>query len=421
MTKKVKSLSPAAIKSLQRKASNEKKDLFITDGEGLELVIKHKSASCLWRYRYYKPHTKKRAMLSIGAYPEISIAGARKIKDEYRALLSGGIDPKEHREKQRLSEVMKRENTFRHVATLWFELKKGQGLAEDTLRDIWRSLERNVFPSVGNRPIADLIASNFIEALKPLAAQGKLDTVRRTAQRINEVMYYAVNTGMITANAASQINKAFNAPSAKNMPAIRPEELPDFMQKLATARVERQTRLVIEWQLLTICRPGEAAGARWCEIDFEAKEWRIPEHRLKQRREHVIPLSKQALAILDIMKPISGHREFIFPHNSDPQRPMCVQTANAAIKRMGFGGRLVAHGLRSIASTALNEQGFDPDVIEAALSHIDKNEVRRAYNRSTYLEQRRPLMAWWGNFVEAAASGSVSATGGYRGLKMVNG
>ncbi|HBD2106823.1 TPA: tyrosine-type recombinase/integrase, partial [Escherichia coli] len=181
------------------------------------------------------------------------------------------------------------------------------------------------------------------------------------------------------------------------------------------------TRLVIEWQLLTICRPGEAAGARWCEIDFEAKEWRIPEHRLKQRREHVIPLSKQALAILDVMKPISGHREFIFPHNSDPQRPMCTQTANAAIKRMGFGRRLVAHGLRSIASTALNEQGFDSDVIEAALSHIDKNEVRRAYNRSTYLEQRRPLMAWWGNFVEAAASGSVSATGGYRGLKMVNG
>lgn len=419
MARTGKSLTPAKIKSLQKMALTADKDIFVTDGDGLELRITAIKASALWRFRYVKPHTQRRAMLSLGSYPEVSIADARRIKDEYRSLVASGVDPSEHRKEQRRADETRRANTFQHVAALWFEFKHGQRLAENTLKDIWRSLEKYVFPAIGERPIAALTARDFIDALTPVAAQGKADTVRRLAQRINEVMYYAVNAGLIPANPAAKINKAFNAPIVRHMPAIRPDELPDFMQALAVARIERQTRLVIEWQLLTICRPSEAAGTRWDEIDFQAKEWRIPENRLKQRREHVIPLSKQALAILETMRPISGHREFIFPHYSDPKRPMCEQTANAAIKRMGYGGRLVAHGMRSVASTALNEQGFAPDVIEAALSHLDKDEVRRAYNRSTYLEQRRPLMAWWGDFVEQAATGNLSATGGFRGLKVV--
>ncbi|EBC7820913.1 tyrosine-type recombinase/integrase [Salmonella enterica] len=419
MARTGKSLTPATIKSLQKESLTADKDLFVTDGGGLELVIKSGSASTLWRFRYYRPHNKKRAMLSLGTYPEVSIADARRIKDEYRSLVAAGIDPAEHRQEKRRADEARRANTFQHVAAIWFEFKRGQQLAPNTLRDIWRSLERDVLPSIGERPVTELTARDFIETLKPVAAQGKADTVRRLAQRINEVMYYAVNAGLIPANPAAKISKAFNPPIARHMPAIRPEELPDFMQTLAAARVERQTRLVIEWQLLTICRPKEAAGARWCEIDMKAKEWRIPEDRLKQRREHVVPLCRQALAILEAMRPTSGHREFVFPHNSNPLRPMCEQTANAAIKRMGYGGRLVAHGLRSIASTALNEQGFSPDVIEAALSHLDKDEVRRAYNRSTYLEQRRPLMAWWGDFVAQAATGSLSAANGIRGLKIV--
>lgn len=419
MARNHKSLTPATIKSLQREALASEKDLFVTDGDGLQLVIKAGNSSTLWRFRYYKPHTKQRAMVSLGAYPEIGIADARRIKDEFRSLVASGIDPTEHRKEQRRADEARRANTFQHVAAAWFELKRGQQLAEDTLKDIWRSLEKYVLPAIGEHPITTLTARDFIGALNPVAAQGKADTVRRLAQRINEVMYYAVNAGLIGANPAAKISKAFNAPIVRHMPAIRPEELPDFMQTLAVARVERQTRLVIEWQLLTICRPVEAAGVRWDEINFQSNEWQIPENRLKQRREHVIPLSRQALAILEAMRPISGHRDFVFPHYSDPKRPMCEQTANAAIKRMGYGGKLVAHGLRSVASTALNEQGFSPDVIEAALSHLDKDEVRRAYNRSTYLEQRRPLMAWWGDFVEQAATGSLSAARGMRGLKVV--
>lgn len=172
------------------------------------------------------------------------------------------------------------------------------------------------------------------------------------------------------------------------------------------------------WQLLTITRPAEAAEARWEEVDMEAREWKIPASRMKMNRDHTVPLSDEAIAVLEIMKPLSGNREFIFPSRLKPTQPMNSQKVNASLKRAGFGGILVSHGLRSIASTALNEQGFPPDVIEAALAHVDKNEVRRAYNRSDYLEQRRPMMQWWANFVQVADRGSIFE-GGYNGIKLL--
>lgn len=214
-------------------------------------------------------------------------------------------------------------------------------------------------------------------------------------------MIYAVNTGLIDANPASGVGMAFEKPKKQNMPTLRPEELPKLMRSLVMSNLSVPTRCLIEWQLLTLMRPSEASGARWVEIDLDAKLWTIPAERMKAKREHIVPLSPQALDILEVMKPISAHREHVFPSRNDPRQAMNSQTANAALKRIGFSGRLVAHGLRSIASTAMNEVGFNPDAIEAALAHSDKNEVRRAYNRSTYLDQRAELMAWWGNQVYA--------------------
>ncbi len=231
-------------------------------------------------------------------------------------------------------------------------------------------------------------------------------------------MIFAVNCGVIDANPAGGIGKAFEKPKKKNMPALTPKELPEFMQALSVASIELQTRLLIEWQLLTVTRPSEAVGAMWSEINYDLQEWRIPAERMKMRRDHIIHLSSQALAVLDAMKPISAHRNYLFPSRKNVLQPMNSQTANAAIKRMGYGGRLVAHGMRSIASTALNEQEFNPDVIEAVLAHTGKDSVRNAYNRSTYLEQRRVLMDWWGEFVEQAATGKFTAAEGVRGLRI---
>lgn len=217
-------------------------------------------------------------------------------------------------------------------------------------------------------------------------------------------MIYAVNTGLIDANPASGIGMAFEKPKKKNMPTLRPEELPKLMYSLSMSNLSVQTRCLIEWQLLTLVRPSEASGTQWKEIDFDAKLWRIPAERMKAKREHIVPLSPKALDILEVMKTISAHREYVFPSRNDPQKPMNSQTANAALKRIGYGGKLVAHGLRSIASTAMNEAEFNADVIESALAHSDKNEVRKAYNRSTYLEQRKNLMNWWSSFVHKSLS-----------------
>ena len=197
---------------------------------------------------------------------------------------------------------------------------------------------------------------------------------------------------------------AFEKPKKQNMPTLRPEELPELMHSLVMSNLSVPTRCLIEWQLLTLVRPSEASGARWAEIDLNAKLWTIPAERMKAKREHMVPLSPQALGILELMKPISAHREHIFPSRNDPKLPMNSQTANAALKRIGYSGKLVAHGLRSIASTALNEAGFNSDYIEAALAHTDKNEVRRAYNRSTYFNQRVDIMDWWGRLVTSSSN-----------------
>lgn len=241
-------------------------------------------------------------------------------------------------------------------------------------------------------------ARKLVEALEPIKARGTLETVRRLVQRINEIMIYAVNTGLIDANPASGIGMAFERPKKQDMPTLRPEELPQLIRTLTMSNLSIPTKCLIQWQLLTLVRPSEASGTRWVEIDFHSKLWNIPAERMKAKRQHIVPLSMQALSLLEIMKPISGNREFVFPSRNDPKQPMNSQTANAALKRIGYEGKLVAHGMRSIASTAMNEHGFNADVVEAALAHSDKDEVRRAYNRTTYLVQRQELMHWWGDW-----------------------
>ena len=412
MARKTKPLTDTEIKA----AKPQDKDYQLYDGDGLTLLIKS-SGSKLWQFRYYRPYTKQRTKQSFGAYPAVTLSDARKLRAESRSLLAKDIDPQEYQKDQITSSQEAKTNTFQIVAERWWEVKKST-VTEDYGNDIWRSLERDVFPAIGDISVTDIKAYILVQAIQPVQARGALETVRRLCQRINEVMIYAQNTGLIDAVPSINIGKAFEKPKKKNMPSIPPDQLPKLMQTMRTANIILPTRCLFMWQLLTISRPAEAAEARWDEINFETKEWKIPAARMKMNREHTVPLSDAALAILELMKLLSGHREFIFPSRIKPTQPMNSQTVNAALKRAGFGGVLVSHGLRSIASTALNEQGFPPDVIEAALAHVDKNEVRRAYNRSDYLEQRRPMMQWWADFIEEADRGSI-IKGGIRGISLV--
>ncbi|HBE5258297.1 TPA: tyrosine-type recombinase/integrase [Escherichia coli] len=373
------------------------KDLTLHDGDGLFLLVKTNGKK-LWRFRYQRPTTKQRTMMGLGAFPAISLADARRLKADYLSLLANGIDPQIQAKVAEEQQQIALDSIFSTVAANWF-LLKSKSVTPDYAKDIWRSLEKDVFPTIGEIPVQKIKARTLIEALESVKARGALETVRRLVQRINEIMIYAVNTGLIDANPASGVGMAFEKPKKKNMPTLRPEELPNLMHSLTMSNLSVSTRCLIEWQLLTLVRPSEASGTQWAEIDLDAKLWIIPAERMKAKREHIVPLSPQALDILNIMKPISAHRTHVFPSRSAPLKPMNSQTANAALKRIGFAGKLVAHGLRSIASTALNERGYNPDVIEAALAHSDKNEVRRAYNRSVYLEKRKQLMNDWGQIV----------------------
>lgn len=372
------------------------KDLTLHDGDGLFMVVKT-TGKKLWRFRYQRPATKQRTMMGLGAFPALSLADAS-LRADYLSLLANGIDPQMQAEQVTEQQQIALDSIFSTVGANWFALKQAS-VTPDYAKDIWRSLEKDVFPTIGDIPVQEIKARKLVEALEPIKARGALETVRRLVQRINEIMIYAVNTGLIDANPASGIGMAFEKPKKQNMPTLRPEELPKLMRSLVMSNLSVATRCLIEWQLLTLVRPSEASGTRWVEIDLETKLWTIPAKRMKAKREHIVPLSLQAIDILEVMKPISAHREHVFPSRNDPRQSMNSQTANAALKRIGYGGKLVAHGLRSIASTALNEAGLNPDVIEAALAHSDKNEVRRAYNRSSYIKQRVDLMAWWGSFV----------------------
>lgn len=405
MAKIARPLTNTEVKQAKPKAS----EYNLSDGGGLSLRVKTTGRK-YWLFNYIKPYVKKRTNIGFGTYPDVSLKAARELRDEARSLLAQNIDPKEHREKEYTQQELAYSNTLEAVASAWFEVKKSS-ITENYAEGLWRSLELHVFPTLGKTPIHKLEAPQVIKALGPISAKGSLETVKRVIQRLNEVMVYAVNTGIIQSNPLTSINKAFKSPKVQNMPTLRPEQLPELMQTVNQASIKRTTKALLEWQLHTITRPSEAAGTTWEEIDFVNMLWLIPAERMKKNREHKVPLSPQALALLEYMKPISGHRHHVFPADRDPKQHTNSQTVNMALKRMGYAGQLVSHGLRALASTTLNEQGFDPDVIETALAHVDANEVRAAYNRSEYLEKRRVMLNWWSSHIEQAATGNTLSSG----------
>ncbi|EAN4380562.1 TPA: tyrosine-type recombinase/integrase [Escherichia coli] len=384
-----------------KKAKPTEKEFTLWDGDGLFLRIKP-SGKKIWHLGYTVPLTKKRAKMSLGFYPYLTLAQARALRDEYLSLLAQGIDPQSHNEQKAQALKDATEHTFQTVAKKWLDEKiKTSGISQDHAKDIWRSLERNIFPTLGDVPIKEIRPKMLKQHLDPIEQRGVLETLRRIISRLNEIFRYAATEELIEFNPADNLIQRFSKPKKQNMPALPPDELPRFMTALSNASIRLETRLLIEWQLLTWVRPGEAVRARWTDIDEESKYWNIPSDFMKMKRPHKVPLSKEAIRILESMKPISGHREWVFPSIKNPLTHMHEQTANAALIRMGLGGELVAHGMRSIARTAAEEAGkFRTEVLEAALAHSKKDEIIAAYNRTEYLVERVELMQWWSDYLQ---------------------
>jgi integrase len=272
----------------------------------------------------------------------------------------------------------------------------------------WRTLELYIFPKLKDTPLESITAIDTIEILRPLESDGKHSTIKRICQSLNQIMDYSVNHGFINANPLAKIIKVFTKNTVEHMATIRPEELPDFLTAVNNSQtIQDKTKLLILWQLHTMTRSKEAAGTKWADINVEEAVWVIPAEEMKRRRAHRVPLTPATLAILEQMKPLSGHHEYVFPSERNEKGHASTYTVNAAIKRsLGYKDKLVAHGLRSVASTALHEEGYDSLLVEACLAHADENETRAAYNRSDYLEQRRPIMGWWSEFIEQASKGN---------------
>ncbi|WBW62434.1 integrase domain-containing protein [Klebsiella electrica] len=393
-----------------KKAKPTEKEFTLWDGDGLFLRIKP-SGKKIWHLGYTVPLTKKRAKMSLGFYPYLTLAQARTLRDEYLSLLAQGIDPQSYNEQKAQALKDATEHTFQTVAKKWLDEKiKTSGISQDHAKDIWRSLERNIFPTLGDVPIKEIRPKMLKQHLDPIEQRDVLETLRRIISRLNEIFRYAATEELIEFNPADNLIQRFSKPKKQNMPALPPDELPRFMKALSNASIRLETRLLIEWQLLTWVRPGEAVRARWTDIDEENKYWNIPSDFMKMKRPHKVPLSKEAIRILESMKPISGHREWVFPSIKNPLTHMHEQTANAALIRMGLGGELVAHGMRSIARTAAEEAGkFRTEVLEAALAHSKKDEVIAAYNRTEYLVERVELMQWWSDYLQIQKYKSLTA------------
>jgi integrase len=400
MPKVVTKLNDTQIKST--KPGEKEVNLF--DGDGLFLRISPilKGGKKNWYFRYAVPVTKKRTKMSLGTYPHLTLAQARALRDQYLALLAQQIDPQTHKVDKANALKAATEHTLQVVAKKWLEEKKRtSGISEDHAADIWRSLERNVFPGLGNVPIKEIRPKLLKQQLDPIEQRGVLETLRRIISRLNEIFRWAATEELIEFNPADNLAQRFRKPKKQNMPALPPSELPRFLATLNNASIRMETRLLIEWQLLTWVRPGEAVKARWCDIDTVNGVWNIPADFMKMKKIHKVPLSREALRILETLKSLSGHREWIFPSIKSPLSHMHEQTANAAIIRMGFGGELVAHGMRSIARTAAEESGkFRTEVLEAGLAHSKKDEIVAAYNRAEYLAERVVLMQWWGDYLQ---------------------
>lgn len=392
------------------------KDYSLHDGFGLLLYVS-KAGGKTWRFRYQHPDTKKRQTLTIGRYPEFTLAEAREARDEARRLVAHGIDPNDSKRKSKQEIIRLREQTFKNIASDWLGLYMKGNKRDNTIKTVLRAVNVYLVPVFGSMSIHDIRAENAISALRKYddrAAQQK-----KIVQALCLIMDYAVNTGIIQANPLARIHKAMPPMQGKRLKALSVERLPDFLQAWESQSYHPSTINGLLFQMLTMTRPNEACGAEWTEIDLDNKLWIIPAKRMKGKREHVVPLSRQAIDIIRRMREFKKG-EYVFYGAYRDSKPITNSAITVAINRSEFAKEMTSHGFRSMWSTLLNEWGFNPDVIEAALAHKSGNAIRDVYNRTTYLEQRVIMMQWIGDFVDSARGGVIKRVSGKRGLKLVN-
>ncbi|MCU6278370.1 tyrosine-type recombinase/integrase [Enterobacter quasiroggenkampii] len=368
----------------------------LADGAGLYLEVVP-SGSRYWRMKYRFNGKEKR--MAFGVYPAVSLAQARALRDEAKKKLAEGIDPSFAKKEEKLVRDVQLNNTFQAVALEWHGTKVSRW-SEGYASDILEAFNKDIFPYIGQQPVNDIKPLVLLNVLRRMESRGATEKAKKVRQRCSEVFRYAIVTGRAEYNPAADLTSAMSGHESKHYPFLTVEELPDFFKALSGYTGSPLVVLAARMLILTGVRTGELRGAFWSEFDLEKAVWEIPAERMKMKRPHLVPLSTQALEIVQQLKVMSGQYPLVFPGRNDPRKTMSEASINQVFKRIGYTGKVTGHGFRHTMSTILHEEGFNTAWIETQLAHVDKNAIRGTYNHALYLEGRRKMMQWYGDNID---------------------
>ncbi|HCB2932700.1 TPA: tyrosine-type recombinase/integrase, partial [Morganella morganii] len=377
-------------------AKPKEKSYKLFDGGGLYLEVTAKG-SRYWRMKYRFGGKEKR--LAFGVFPTVTLAEAREMRNQAKKVLAAGGDPGEVKKEEKAIQKLSTGNTFEAIAREWHKSKADRW----SLRyrdEIIDTFEKDIFPYIGKRPIAEIKPLELLETLRRMEKRGALEKMRKVRQRCGEVYRYAIITGRAEYNPAPDLATALTPPKKQHFPFLTAEELPYFLKDLASYTGSVITKTATKIILLTAVRTQELRFARWQDIDLEKGIWEIPAEVMKMKRPHVVPLSKQVIELFNSLKPLSGHYELVFIGRNDHRKPISKESVNQVIELLGYKGRLTGHGFRHTMSTILHEKGYNSAWIETQLAHIDKNAIRGTYNHAQYLDGRREMMQWYADYMD---------------------
>ena len=375
----------------------------LADGAGLYLEVVP-SGSRYWRMKYRFNGKEKR--MAFGVYPAVSLAQARALRDEAKKKLAEGIDPSFAKKEEKLVRDVQLNNTFQAVALEWHGTKVSRW-SEGYASDIIEAFNKDIFPYIGLQPVNEIKPLVLLNVLRRMESRGATEKAKKVRQRCSEVFRYAIVTGRAEYNTAADLTSAMSGHESKHYPFLTVEELPDFFKALSSYTGSPLVVLAARLLILTGVRTGELRGAFWSEFDLEKAVWEIPAERMKMKRPHLVPLSTQALEIVQQLKVMSGQYPLVFPGRNDPRKTMSEASINQVFKRIGYTGKVTGHGFRHTMSTILHEEGFNTTWIETQLAHVDKNAIRGTYNHALYLEGRREMMQWYADYIDKVGRGAL--------------
>ncbi|EML9433733.1 integrase [Klebsiella pneumoniae] len=377
-------------------AKPKEKAYKLADGAGLYLEVVP-SGSRYWRMKYRFNGKEKR--MAFGVYPAVSLAQARALRDEAKKKLAEGIDPSFAKKEEKLVRDVRLHNTFQAVALEWHGTKVSRW-SEGYASDIIEAFNKDIFPYIGQQPVNEIKPLVLLNVLRRMESRGATEKAKKVRQRCSEVFRYAIVTGRAEYNPAADLTSAMSGHESKHYPFLTVEELPDFFKALSGYTGSPLIVLAARLLILTGVRTGELRGAFWSEFDLEKAVWEIPAERMKMKRPHLLPLSTQALEIVQQLKVMSGQYPLVFPGRNDPRKTMSEASINQVFKRIGYTGKVTGHGFRHTMSTILHEEGFNTAWIETQLAHVDKNAISGTYNHAQYMEGRREMMQWYSDYLK---------------------